>query len=133
VHAVADLDDLVGRAGRAARCGTGADQVAVEGASGLALGGAADADEAAAAVDVPLERVLLRGVERVAGVAKEDDGAVVVEFRRREVGRALARVDAEVVRRAERLDRGDARVDGGVRRPMENIAATTTNDDRPLT
>ena len=73
MHAVADLDDLLGRGGRAARGGPRADQVAVEGAAGLALGGAADADEAAAAVDVALEGGLLRGVERVAGVAEEDD------------------------------------------------------------
>ena len=120
VDAVADLDDLLGRAGRAARGGTGADQVAVEGAARLALGGAADADEAAAVVDVALEGVLLRGVERVAGVAEEDDGAVAVEVGGREVGRVLARVDVEVVRGAERLDGGHAGIDRGVRRPMED-------------
>ena len=44
---------------------------------GSRLGGAADADEAAAVLDVALEGGLLRGVERVAGVAEEDDRPVL--------------------------------------------------------
>ena len=101
--------------------GTGADQVAVEGAARLALGGAADADEAAAVVDVALEGGLLRGVERVAGVAEEDDGAVLLEVGGGEVGRVSGSSSTlEVVGGAERLDGGDAGVDGGVRRPVED-------------
>ena len=121
VDAVADLDDLLGRAGRAARGGARADQVAEEGAARLALGGAADADEAAAVLDVALERGLLRGVERVAGVAEEDDGAVAVEVGGGEVGRVLARRRrrSRSRRRAPRW-RSTPASTVGVRRPVED-------------
>ena len=66
VHAVADDDDLLGRGGRAAGVGPRADQAVEERAARLGLGGAADADEAAAVLDEALQRGLLRGVEQVA-------------------------------------------------------------------
>ena len=97
-----------------------ADQVAEERAAGLRLGGAADADEPAAALDVGLERGLLRGVELVAGVAEEDDGPVLAEVDQREVGRILALSTLKSLIGAERLDRADAGVDRGVGRAVED-------------
>ena len=119
MDAIADLDDLLGRGGRTAGCGAGADQAVEERAARLRLGGAADADEAAAALDEGLEGRLLGRVERV-GRAEEDDRAVLGEVGRGEISRALGRVDLEVVGGAECLDGGDAGVDRVVGRAVED-------------
>ena len=100
--------------------GPRADQAGDERAGGLGLGRAADADEAAAALDVALERGLLRGVQAIAVVVEEDDRAVAREVGRGEGRRVRGRIDLEAVRGAERLERRDAGVDRRVRRPVEH-------------
>ena len=86
------------------------DQAGDERVAGLGLSRAADADEAAAGLDVGLERGLLGGAEPVALVVEEDHGAVVREVRGVELRRVGGVVDREAVRGPERLDRGDTRV-----------------------
>ena len=101
MHAVAEDDDLVGGGGRARRVGARADQAVDERVARLGLSRRADADEAAAGLDVALEGGLLRGVEAVARVVEEHDGAVG-----REVGRAE---DARVRRRSRPRSRSPCR------------------------
>jgi hypothetical protein len=120
MHAVADRDHLCAGRGRAVGGRPRADQAVDERAARLRLGRAADADEAAAAVDVALQRGLLGRVEAVAGVVEEDDRAVLREVGGRERARVLRDVDAEVVRAAERLQSTHARVGGRIRRPGED-------------
>jgi hypothetical protein len=108
VHAVANRDRRRGHRVRAVARRASADEAVKEGAVGLEAGGLADADEPAAALDVVAEGGLLRGLEHVAARVDEDHRAVLVEVRAGERGGGIgARVDLEVVRGAERLDRRD--------------------------
>ena len=110
VCGVLDVDRRRRRGGRM-RGEVGAHQVAVPVPAVLGVGGGVDAHVAVARRDVALECGLLRVGEDVARGRQEDDGLVLGEVGVVEGGRVLGGVDREVVRGAERLDRGDALVD----------------------
>ncbi len=120
VHAVAGRDDLRGRGRRAGGRGARTDQPVEERVAGLGLRRGADADEAAATLDVALQRTLLRRVQAVARAVEKDDRAIGREVRRGHRRRVRGRLDAEAVRRAERRDGGDACVIGGVGATVEH-------------
>ena len=104
---VSVLDDHVrlGRPGRVAE-EVRADEAAVPLPLVLGVGRGMDAGEAATALDVVLERGLLRRVEHVARGRQEDHGVVVRERGVEDRG-VLGVIDLEVVRLTERLDRRD--------------------------
>jgi hypothetical protein len=117
MHAVQELDVL--RAGRHARgpaVAGEADERVEERLALLELGRLADADEAAAAIDVSLQRGLLAGVQDVTGGVHERHGAVPLQVGDADRGRLPRHVDGEVVRGAERLDGGGGGRSGGIGR-----------------
>ena len=99
-----DVDVGGRRSGRVA-AEVAADQLAVPGPRVLRVGRGVDAGEAAAALDVALERLLLGDVEDVTGRREEGDDVVLREVRVGERGGVLGRGDGEVVGGAELLDR----------------------------
>ena len=116
-----------------------ADHLAVPRPRVLGVGRGVDADEAAAGADVVLEGVLLLGGKDVAGGGEEDDGVEQGEVGGVELGGVLGGNDAEVVGRAERLDRRDALVDRVMPEPgrlrehehvLERVGARVLDGDR---
>src|SRR4051795_8357123 len=103
------LDDDARR--RRARCVPAearADQTDVPGPARQAVGGGMDAEEAAAATDVALERapvVLAR--DRLSGRRQEDEGVVAGEVAAGERALILGLLDGEAMRPAEPPDRRD--------------------------
>ncbi len=112
VHPVRHLDRRAGHGGGAGR--PGAEQVGQERPVRLGLDRRVDAQEAAALVEVGLERGLLGVVEHVPGRVEEDDRPVQLEVRGVELAGVVGDIDVEPVLGAELGDRADA----GARRGM---------------
>ena len=136
VHAVEELDVLrADRArGRRARGAGEADQRVEERVVALLeLGRLADADEAAAVLDVGLQVGFLLGVEHVAGGVDEHDGAIAGEVRRGDLGRVGRDVDRVVAGRAGGLERGGrGGASRGSRVPAVPVKTSTLPASRPL-
>ncbi len=89
----------------------GADEAAVELPVVLGVGGRVDADVTAAGGHVVLERLLLFGVEDVAGGGEEGDGVVAGQVAGGELGGGLGGVDRDAGVLADLLQGLDARGD----------------------
>ncbi len=106
MHAVGDLDRCRLDVGEAA--GARAQGVGQELPAGLGLDRGVNRDQAAAGVDVALERGLLGVVEHVAGRVEEHHSSVAREIVAREPCGIVGRGDPEVVAVTERPDRLNA-------------------------
>ncbi len=128
---VLDLD-RPGRHARVVALEAGADEPLVPGPASARVGRRVDADEAAAAVDVALERPLLaRAGDRRAGGGEEDDRLVAAESARGE--RARRRRSASTAKPCRRPSRSIARTPSGIeswRKPVVLVNTSTWKRSR---